>query len=935
MIGYQGPSKKDEHLLSRLLDLAVSITREDVDVPDDEIIADNKHEENARKCLAFLSKHKDRHELGRSDNDVIDNAMRSLIVKHSIALRPVVSEAIAKTYKSLKEAVRVSEASVRASRQRAVDRGAMTYFEEPALNSDNLGSAIRLILSLAGPPDVQTEVFASLQTESPRARLYLTATEKQDAERSEWKRILAEEGDDASYKDYEDEDGMESEDWSDIESNISSSEQEESDREDIRLVFKEDLEDRETRGQRLRKARDDTYEKNKSRIAEESLEQHQTKLGAIDHAEAAGYWEEDLPGRPLGASGSYDMTYEGESIESVRHHANEELRKEKPGRFLFEVEVMREVLRTLEARTGKEGSHSVLFECQDATWSLRTDAAQLPHLSPASYASLLAMTADMATSLSLLWGYVDAMTKESMSRTAVPPTAQLCVEAMASEIESLLVTFAQRRANWDCTLAAAMRTSIGSNSSSTMTTVHLESLLRSDFATLSMLESVVRETGGLDETRRLPSVASLLDTLHRALTFSLLLQDKAEGKSSDFAHQPNTSDLARCFLITARPAWNDVQTWLTRGAFTVVKEKERSEAAYRHFFAKSSATNGILEAEHWNKGIEEIQDSFPNFLQPLALDIMMTGKTVGLLRAMGFDGFLRSISWTEENDKWTLEAIMRASLEGGITDEDLDDEGSASLPSDAGTNAQEEGNLFVTQRHFNAVPDPRPTDELVHEALFSHGRCSPKVKTATTQGNTDTHDEIVRCLDGITFPSILATQLSPIFSLARKRLHDVLFAPRGEGGCDLMQHLDTLQGLYLMRRGADMGAWCEAIFERLDRGLAISDFHILNSAFREETSAHSWLDTGLVRFRWAGAASETPSEIRDLRCILIDYSVSFTLQHKPSRSSLVLGRSLGLSITSLRRPRSESTSQSLLSCCSWPEARQCSIGQAAPDQASF
>lgn len=59
---------------------------------------------------------------------------------------------------------------------------------------------------------------------------------------------------------------------------------------------------------------------------------------------------------------------------------------------------------------------------------------------------------------------------------------------------------------------------------------------------------------------------------------------------------------------------------------------------------------------------------------------------------------------------------------------------------------------------------------------------------------------------------LLSDHLSPLLLLLQYKLHRVLIEE-----CGLMEHLEAIEGLYLMRKGECIGDWCEGIWEKVSR----------------------------------------------------------------------------------------------------------------------
>ncbi|KAI0797115.1 Spc98 family-domain-containing protein [Abortiporus biennis] len=100
--------------------------------------------------------------------------------------------------------------------------------------------------------------------------------------------------------------------------------------------------------------------------------------------------------------------------------------------------------------------------------------------------------------------------------------------------------------------------------------------------------------------------------------------------------------------------------------------------------------------------------------------------------------------------------------------------------------------------------------------------------------------------------------------------------------CDLWLHLSAMEDLFLMRKGDTMSNLVDVLFARMDSPLSWTDFHFLNTAFRDviEGSPQKWIDPSLVRFSYRGGKDKHISRtIRAIDGLLIEYAVPFPLTY--------------------------------------------------------
>lgn len=112
---------------------------------------------------------------------------------------------------------------------------------------------------------------------------------------------------------------------------------------------------------------------------------------------------------------------------------------------------------------------------------------------------------------------------------------------------------------------------------------------------------------------------------------------------------------------------------------------------------------------------------------------------------------------------------------------------------------------------------------------------------------------------------------------APKQLRSVLI-----NDCDLWGHLVAIEDVFLMRRGDAMSHFCDNLFTLMDSRQSWSDFHNLNTAFRNvaESSSPPWIQSSRVRLTYRVSASRERDINRTTRAIdglTIEYSLPFPL----------------------------------------------------------
>ncbi|KAG8841122.1 hypothetical protein FRC20_005199 [Serendipita sp. 405] len=122
-----------------------------------------------------------------------------------------------------------------------------------------------------------------------------------------------------------------------------------------------------------------------------------------------------------------------------------------------------------------------------------------------------------------------------------------------------------------------------------------------------------------------------------------------------------------------------------------------------------------------------------------------------------------------------------------------------------------------------------------------------------------------------TLPSYLLTYLQPWCLAGQGKLNTLLF-----DDCAMMDHLNSIEGLYFMRRGDAMGIFCDKVFAKLDAHQKWHDLHFLNSVLRDVSAVDrkSWIDFTLVQFTVRGGRQRSnASTVQCFEGLTADYAV--------------------------------------------------------------
>ncbi|KAF8759655.1 Spc97 / Spc98 family [Rhizoctonia solani] len=321
-----------------------------------------------------------------------------------------------------------------------------------------------------------------------------------------------------------------------------------------------------------------------------------------------------------------------------------------------------------------------------------------------------------------------------------------------------------------------------------------------------------------------------------------------------------SSQLMDVFISTAEPIWASVGAWVKWGidvggsaldiGLGSVEQAIRADdlSHDKEFFIKRRETVDVASPDFWTTGYvlrtttaeDESDDEgaldaqmshilarkaqgvfypgmggsvqkqartlVPSCLIPVAARILASGKAVGLLRGIGVWGAIDGDYDSEDEDH----------DHGQDRDEDNDDDWPSfadTLKSSGGVTLRdvsfETGSLEDLGRY-------NLDDTILPESSFSIRSSSP-----------NRHNF-----------------LAPRCQIAAFRLNRVLIED-----CELWRHLYAMEDLCFMRRGDIMTHFCDNLFAKIDAQKPWSDYHLLNSLFRDVISATStsWIDLGRLR----------------------------------------------------------------------------------------
>ncbi|QRV72355.1 gamma-tubulin complex component 5 [Ceratobasidium sp. AG-Ba] len=304
--------------------------------------------------------------------------------------------------------------------------------------------------------------------------------------------------------------------------------------------------------------------------------------------------------------------------------------------------------------------------------------------------------------------------------------------------------------------------------------------------------------------------------------------------------------------------------------------------AASHGAAVGSRSRGLLDPRSGTlHGVEaQPKGLVPDCLMPIAAQVLAAGKAIGLLRAIGVwgesvDGY-ESLDGEEQEDRedesWpTFAETLKEAETSGILDLTLE---SGPLEDLSRYNLDDtivpDSSLLANQP-LDEQPDYPIAPSLASEVLLND------------------------------LPHILADKVSPRCQIAAFRLNRVLVED-----CELWAHLRTMEDLCFMRRGDVMTHFCDVLFARIEMQKPWSDYHLLNSSFRDVLSATSasWIDVGRVRLIYKGTkARSSARSMRAIHGLAVEYEFPFPLSYMFGTTALDVYSQVFVLVLQLRRAK--------------------------------
>ncbi|KAF7332696.1 hypothetical protein MKEN_00152800 [Mycena kentingensis (nom. inval.)] len=477
-----------------------------------------------------------------------------------------------------------------------------------------------------------------------------------------------------------------------------------------------------------------------------------------------------------------------------------------------------------------QGRRNVMVSLVDGCYRDSPSTPRLIHLSPTAQSSIVSEIAQLATTAHHLRAFI-AFVFQSTSQTHQhhSPRMTRTLEAFADAVDAEL----RQLDKWSAAQEEAIcRIRTGSAPPGTTLVVSLlrtQKMLQDEFEDgLDVLRGIVEEVA-VYEYRRY----ALLPRTPAALSALLLdvLLEKAQVYRERWNGRVTADMLMRVFVGTAEPVWGIVGRWLKNGMGL------NGESLEEEFFIEGSgltvaipgiAGGGLLDPDFWAGGY--------------------------VLR----DGVVRGDG--EEGDG---EGSVRAtpSFLEHVAEPVLGSGKAVGLLRALGRPPATDGPLALRNwRSFGSL-------------LASAG--SPNASMATQQLSSISVD---------TLSQLIYEELEPHCTAAGVILRQILVDE-----CELLRHLGALQDLYLMRRGDVVTNFLDLLFAKMDAQQAWTDFHFLNSAFRDvvepgpnsQVKATEWIQASLVRLSYRGSKQVSGSRrsVKPLAGLLVEYAVPFPVAY--------------------------------------------------------
>lgn len=682
---------------------------------------------------AMRAKDRRQADLGSTDEDSVAAAIVSRAHRYfTIDLQQDVA-------RCLEQAFKVLQIQSRESQERRLHRPAERFAKGDGashLDKDSIFAAVRLLLHLACGPTAGTGQYARRLRATERINYAGTEHERRQHEKDVWQAILAEERGvvneaGAASEDGEAEDAADDSDaWSELESSRSSTPEE--------------------------------------------------KPSIHTYVLSAEYYKEKASRHRVAER----IQVRQHEIEAKRHSILENHNRNRRQNYSALL-----ALRTQQAGDVPRAEHAVLRKILDALDGIPSDTFDLYKADNDEGCIVIAATQsksahyDLHTHVAILSKFAESASLLAKLRhfackhlvtadSCLSSCTHQCLQSLAEELERVLVGCSRERASWDQSFILDTQQSKGAHPTTVASLNRLLHMVQRQLQGLTLLYDALQCAGAISKQGSKTSVSSLLDAIHAAMSLQLATSVSLVPGPEE---SPADDCIARCLLATFRPAWNEICNWIIWGGdvghvrSAAARDRQRNDGTadglFREtYFAHRERSIDPRDARFWASGIVcKGIGAFPRFMQRIADGLIIAGKSVFLLRAMGLADQVNQFDWTID----CLE----------------DDQGDTPTP--------------VKAQHREVA---------VSKALFG----SAHAKRVSTQRSVQpTPGALSRA---VKLGQQAEDKIASLVSLLRRRVSDQLIMSPGDGGYDLLGHVSVLHGLFLWQRSTDIGLWADSIF---------------------------------------------------------------------------------------------------------------------------
>ncbi|KAH0588057.1 hypothetical protein H2248_006785 [Termitomyces sp. 'cryptogamus'] len=563
-------------------------------------------------------------------------------------------------------------------------------------------------------------------------------------------------------------------------------------------------------------------------------------------------------------------------------------------RYINEEDAVREVLMSLQ------GMNTILFQWKarhddqpEAMFTTTKTTPRLSHISLNAQASLLSSFAKTATTVQHLRHFVSRVFSEARAnrqqlqprsvkgKARITQTREAFADAVDQEIRTL--------DKWCATREEAMCRAWGGITSNSPATSSSPSDSRLDSSTGNLMISLLSTEKAVQDTFQ-QTFDVLLDIVKSvypdpdtsAPSMSRMRIQSAAAASADLldhlfarvqAHMERSEHttaaaLLRVFVHSAEPIWGMMGKWLRDGMGLGVAVGSGDTSGMweldEEFFIESSGLGmgmtglGLLDPDYWKEGYA---------LREGVVAVEGEGEDAIEKKRKTIPLFLEHVA----------EPVLSAGKAVGLL---------RALGVPLLSIRTEEGDNWHSFK------------QLVDSSSLQVG----KEESAQQEPGTMLFSVSIDTLSRMIYERLLPRCDAAGVLLARILVED----------CALWSHLSSIEDLFLMRRGDAMSHFTDVLFVKMDAQQLWSDFHFLNTAFRDVVDASAnvgatmWIQTPLVRLSYRGGKDKDRSITRTVKALdglAVEYAVPFPLTYIFQPASLQVYGEVFVFLLQIRRAK--------------------------------